>query len=156
MIQHIDPRHPRQADPELEAQARGPGPADAPECGAQEGDARESAFAHLCEIGESMRRLLILRADRRRLRIRKWILAGITFALVLVALIPLVIGGVDRLVTGMAQGFALLFGGRSWLGDIATGVFILGALALFVLATRSWLARKSLWKKEAHLGTPGQ
>jgi uncharacterized membrane protein len=158
MIQHIDPAAERRTG----SGARAPGTgADAARAhpapaGDEKVDPLESAFANLCAIGENMRRLLVLRAERRRLRIRKWILAGITLALVLIALIPLVIAGVNRLVTGMAEGFASLFGGRSWLGDLTTGVVILGGLALFVLAIRSWLARKGLWKKEADLGIDAQ
>lgn len=152
MIQHIDPQPSRRTSPGTTA----PGPgAEASrvgqEPGSDEGDPIEGALANLWAIGENMRRLMILRAERRRLRVRRWILLGITVALVAIAVVPLVIAGVMRFVTGMAQGFGLLWSGRPWLGDLTTGVVILGGVALLVAATSSWLSRKGLWKKEAEL-----
>lgn len=153
MIQHVDPPPPRRTNPVTTASGADAGPArPGREPEADEGDPIEGALANLGAIAADVRRLLILRAEHRRLRVRRWILLGISIALVAIALVPLVIAGVMRLVTGMAQGFSLLWSGRPWLGDLTTGVVILGGVALLLVATSSWLSRKGLWKKEAELG----
>ncbi len=154
MIQRIDPRSAQRSDSDAGIPRANADPERVSEdkSGTEKDDPLESAIVHLCAIGENMRRLMALRAERRRLRVRKLIVTGIWLTLVLIALIPLVITGVIRFVGGMAQGLALLFDGRTWLGDLTTGLVILGGLALAVLAIRSWLPSRGLQKKEGGLG----
>jgi hypothetical protein len=112
----------------------------------------ESMLERVCVIGENMRVLLLLRAERRRLRVRTWIVHTITGALVALALVPLVIAAVMRLVTGMAQGFTLMWDGRSWLGDVTTGVVILACVGLLAFAATRSLSRTNHERREARLG----
>jgi hypothetical protein len=52
----------------------------------------------------------------------------------------------------MAQGFTVMWGEREWLGNLTTGVVILGGTALIVLAFSSHLSRKGLSRKVASHG----
>lgn len=138
-----------------------------PDCGAtsREGeevldascdDARAEPFAsavgHLLDLVSHVRTLLRVRAERRRLRVRRWILLGAVGVLGLVALVPLIVAGVSLLAIGVAQGFAVLCAGEVWLGNLLGGLTILGAVALLVWAIWSHVSRESYRKKVAQYG----
>jgi hypothetical protein len=110
------------------------------------------AVAHVLEIGLHLRTLLMIRAERRRMRIRGWIMGGIVVLIVAIALVPLILSGVSLLTLGIAQAFAALCGEHVWLGNLLSGFAILGGVAL--LARVAWYqwSRKSLLRKVAEYG----
>jgi hypothetical protein len=111
-----------------------------------------SAMRHCGEIFTGMQTLLALRAERRRLAVRRWVMAGAVVVLALLALVPLILGGVSSLVAGMNQGFTVLWGDRTWLGDLTTGIVILGGVALLAWAGAARLARNELARMVAKYG----
>lgn len=127
---------------------------EAAEGGAEAGPAAAlaSAIGHIGEVAAGMQTLLVLRAERRQLAMRRYFVAGVVVVLVGVALLPLIAAGVSLLVAGMAQGFAVLWGNVVWLGNITTGVVILGGVALLVWAGAAHVSRKALARKVAEYG----
>lgn len=111
-----------------------------------------SAIGHIGEIVASLHTLLALRAERRRLAVRRYVLFGIAVVLVAVALVPLIIAGVNLLVTGMAQGFTVFWDGRVWLGNLSAGAVILGGLVALGMAASFHVSRKQMAKKVAQYG----
>ena len=131
--------------------ARDPGD----EAGCEQAEVRgplANAVAHILEIGLHLRTLLMIRAERRRLRIRRWIMGAIVALLVAIAIVPLVLAGVSLLTLGVAQGFAALCGEYVWLGNLLSGFVILGGVAL--LASAAWYqwSRRNLLRRVAEYG----
>lgn len=54
------------------------------------------------------------------------------------------LSGVQLFVRGLAAGLTRAFGGRVWLGELVSGVILLGATLLLFLALRAWSERRVL------------
>ena len=63
-----------------------------------------------------------------------------------VGVVTIVIAGSLRVVAGLSEGFARLFGQGGWLGDLAAGIVLLGGLAATVAFAISRQERKELEK----------
>jgi len=111
-------------------------------------EALGSGWKHALELGDYVRSMIGVRTDRAQLAFRrKATQAGIT-AVAALGLGTLVIAASVRLVHGLADGLALLFGGRAWLGEIATAVLVLGGLAG---GTALYLSRWEKKELEKHI-----
>ena len=139
------------AKEQREPLARDPG-AEAESQQAEVAGPLANAVAHVLEIGLHLRTLLMIRAERRRLRIRRWLMAAIVALLVGIALVPLILDGVSLLTLGVAQGFAALCGEHVWLGNLLSGFAILGGVALLAWAAWSQWSRRILQGKVAEYG----
>lgn len=88
-----------------------------------------SGWSHALELGDYVRSLLAVRKDRALLEVRRKTTKVGIFAFAAVGAGTIVIAASVRLVAGMSDGLAVLFGGRGWLGDLATAAVLLGGLA---------------------------
>ncbi len=88
----------------------------------------EAGKRHLVELRDYARLLQGVKADRAALELRRKMTRLGLIALGAVVVIALLIGSAMRLISGLARGFALLFEGRVWLGDLVTGVGIIAAV----------------------------
>lgn len=111
-----------------------------------------SALGHFGEISEQVQTLFALRVERRKLLVRRWAHRAVIVAIIATALVPLILAGVSLFVLGLVQGMNALFDGRAWLGNLVTGVLILGGLALLGWVYSSRVARKGLAQKVAKYG----
>jgi hypothetical protein len=111
-----------------------------------------SALGHFGEISRHVQTLFALRVERQKLVVRRWAHRVVIVAIVATALVPLILAGVSLFVLGLVQGMIELFDGRAWLGNLVTGVLILGALALFGWMYSARVARHGLAKKVAKYG----
>ena len=91
--------------------------------------ALSSGWDHALELGDYVKSMIGVRRDRAMLEVRRkttkigmGVIAGLGLA-------TIVIAASLRLVVGLSEGFAELFGGRPWLGDLAAAVLLLGGLA---------------------------
>ena len=111
-----------------------------------------SALGHFGEILRQVQTLIALRIERRKLLFRRLMYRVVIVAIIATALVPLILAGVSLFVLGLVQGMTQLFDGRAWLGNLVTGVLILGALALSGWIVSSRVARHGLAKKVAKYG----
>lgn len=111
-----------------------------------------SALGHFGEISRQVQTLFALRVERQKLLVRRWTHRVVIVAIVATALVPLILAGVSLFVLGLVQGMIELFDGRAWLGNLVTGVLILGVLALLGWAYSARVARRGLAKKVAKYG----
>ncbi|MFN9786185.1 MAG: hypothetical protein ACK57N_06360 [Planctomycetia bacterium] len=118
------------ADGRGSAQARGNEEAQA---------ALSRLLADLGEAGTHMRTLLLVRAERRKLLLRRLARRAIMGVVALLALGPLLLAGVAYAVVGWSQLLHELSGGRDWLANLATGTSILALVA----ACAWWLRRRA-------------
>ena len=94
-----------------------------------------SLLTLLDELREYASYYLEVQADRARLTLRKLVLGVVVAAAGVTVLLSLVATTTTLLLTGIAGGLAEAFGGRAWLGNLATGggVLLLGALGLWTV-----------------------
>jgi hypothetical protein len=86
------------------------------------------AFARLRETRDYAAHYLSARVDALKLSARKVIVLAILGLLGAIAGAALIITSVVLLCVGIAQGLAVLFGGRAWLGNLVAALLLLGAL----------------------------
>lgn len=93
------------------------------------GEALASGWGHALGLGDYVRSLIGVRTDRAQLDLRRKV-TKTGFAVVAgLGVGTVVIAASLRLVYGLSDGFAVLFGGRAWLGDLSAAVLLLGGLA---------------------------
>ena len=93
------------------------------------GEALASGWGHALALGDYVKSLVGVRTDRAQIQLRRKVTqAG--FAVVAgLGVGTIVIAASLRLVYGLSDGLAVLFGGRPWLGDLSAAVLLLGGLA---------------------------
>lgn len=92
-------------------------------------EALASAWGHALETGDYVRSLIGVRRDRAMLEVRRKTTKVGIVALAALGGGTIVIAASLRLVYGLSDGLAALFGGRGWAGDLGAAVLLLGALA---------------------------
>jgi hypothetical protein len=107
-----------------------------------------SGWRHALEFGDYVRTLITTRADRAAAAARKKFTKIGVVAIAAIGAIVIVISASLRFVSGVANGLAVLFEGRAWLGDLAAGLLILGGLAA---ATAIYLSTREKKELEEHL-----
>lgn len=107
-------------------------------------EAASSGWRHALELGDYVRDLVGVRADRAATDFRRKITKVGVIAIAGVGAGVVVISASLRFVAGVADGLAILFGGRGWLGDLAAGVVLLGGLAAGIALFLSARERKEL------------
>ena len=122
---------------------RSNGPTDG-DAGPTIAEAAASGWRHALELGDYARDLIGVRADRAATDFRRKITRIGVIAIAGVGVGVVVISASLRFVAGVADGLAILFGGRGWLGDLAAGVVLLGGLAAGVALFLSARERKEL------------
>lgn len=116
----------------------GAGSDRAPEPPRANGEADPGAW--LDELIRSVSDLISIQKERLAQGARNWLLRiGVCAALAIVGALWLG-SAVLATLRGMRGGFAELFGGRAWAGDLAAGVL---ALALVAVAARVYVARST-------------
>ena len=109
-------------------------------------------LSDLGEAGTHMRTLLLVRAERRKLLLRRLAQRAIMGVVALLALGPLLLAGVAYAVVGWSQLLHELSGGRNWLANLATGLSILALVAASAWWLRRRARRKSLESFEEAMG----
>jgi hypothetical protein len=99
-------------------------------------------------LGDYARTLIQTRADRAALEMRRKATRIVVLSIVAVGAATIVVAGSLRIVSGLSDGIARLFGKGAWLGDLVAGVVLLGGLAAAVAIAVSRRERKEL---EQHL-----
>jgi hypothetical protein len=93
------------------------------------GEALTSGWGHALGLGDYVKSLIGVRTDRAQLNLRRKV-TKTGFAIVAgLGGGTIVIAASLRLVYGLSDGFAVLFGGRPWLGDLSAAILLLGGLA---------------------------
>lgn len=106
-------------------------------------------LAGFAAVAGSVRTLLELRAERRKLAVRRFAERA-ALALLLAALAgPLALAGVAWFVVGVSQALHVVFEGRPWLANMATGALILAFLCGTWLVARARLRRAWLREQRA-------
>ncbi len=163
-----DPRIP-DPGPQREASANGPasssGPAPgrrerrrraqraAPDCGPTLSQSAAGAWKQLLALGDYFQSLIGVQADRAATEVRRRATHLAIAAVVAVPLATILIASALRVVNGLAGGFARLFAGRAWLGDLLAGLVLLGALAgagALLVARRERKELQKLQEKYEH------
>jgi hypothetical protein len=89
-----------------------------------------------------------VRADRATLRIRRRIAKWALLAAGALVAATLLVQATAHAVDGIGQGLTLAFGGRSWLGELTTGVLLLAAMGA---ATAIVLSRRKSKELAEHI-----
>jgi hypothetical protein len=97
-------------------------------------------------FGDYARTLIQTRADRAALEMRRKATKIGVLSIVAVGAATIVIAASLRVVAGLSDGLARLFGKGAWLGDLVAGVLLLGGLAAGVAIAISRRERKELEK----------
>jgi len=95
-----------------------PAPAETPEL-------LTALAEHLRELQEYAAYYLSAQADRLRLQVRNLVIALVLATLALTVAASLAATAAVLLLVGIGQGLGQLFGGREWLGFLATGLGLL-------------------------------
>ncbi|MEY2746952.1 MAG: hypothetical protein RL112_1994 [Planctomycetota bacterium] len=106
----------------------------------------------LGEAGTHMRTLLQVRAERRKLLLRRLAQRAIMGVVALLALGPLLLAGVAYAVVGWSQLLHELSGGRDWLANLATGLSILALVVGCAWWLRLRARRRALESFEEAMG----
>jgi preprotein translocase subunit SecG len=116
--------------------------------------------SYVTELKDQAVLLVAAKVDGLKASLRRVVVFAAAGVLGLVLLAVTVAAGAVYLFRGMAQGLSQLFGDRPWLGNLATGLVLLGSLALvFVLALKMWnraSARATLRKYEQRSARTGR
>jgi hypothetical protein len=91
-------------------------------------DLVENVWLHVQELGDHMRVLVGVRADRAALELWRKALRLSLASVGAVAIATLLIAAALRFVDGLAGGLTALYAGRAWLGDLTAGVLLIGLL----------------------------
>jgi hypothetical protein len=93
---------------------------------------------NLRELADYVSYYLSVQADQFRLRIRRAVLAVLLSVMAAIGGVALIVTAVVILLHGIGEGLGWLFGGRMWLGNLVTGLGMLGltVLALVVITRR--------------------
>lgn len=109
-------------------------------------------LADFAVVAGSVRKLLELRAERRKLAMRRFAERAALVALVAAVAGPLALAGVAWFVVGVSQALHVVFEGRPWLANMATGASILAFLCAAWLWSRARLRRA--WMGRQHGRAP--
>ncbi len=103
----------------------------------------EETVARLRDLGAEWLRLLDLRVEQARLRLRGIVFAACIALWLVVALVLATALALARVIAGLA---GLLAGalGSAWAGDLAAGSIVLGGIVLLGLAVHLWIRRAGL------------
>ena len=93
------------------------------------GDALREANRQVGEIAEYVSYYLSAKWDGVKLSLKNVGIFAVLGVVGLIAGAALVITAVVQVCSGIAQGLAVLFGGRLWLGNLVTGILLLGLVA---------------------------
>jgi membrane protein implicated in regulation of membrane protease activity len=95
------------------------------------------------ELKEYVSYLIAAKIDAYKLMMLNAAVYGALGVIGLLAGAALVVTAVALTCIGVAEGLAALFGGRPWLGNLVTGVLLLGAVATAALVGLKFLSRQS-------------
>lgn len=90
--------------------------------------ALRAAGSEILEIGDHVKRLLEIKADRARINLQGRMQRLLVGGLLAVTGLTVCIAASLYLVAGLTGALAVLFGGRGWAGDLAGGAILLGAI----------------------------
>lgn len=79
-------------------------------------------------VSASVRALWAVRKDKAQLAVRRRVQTGVLIAAAAIAGLTATIQGVLLFSRGLSGGLRELFDGRAWLGELAAGLLLLGAL----------------------------
>lgn len=105
--------------------------------------------AHLRAIGGHVERIAQVRRDRLAHRLRTMVAYGAIGLLSGLVIVCLGVVGVVFLARGLSASLTVLFEGRVWLGDLVTGVLILGGLSAMAIVGLRLHERRALRRKKA-------
>lgn len=117
-------------------------PAESPEPDASTEEAFTSLRSRLQELADYFAYYLASRIDALKLAVKRRIIFGVMVAVVALALAGAIVTAVVLLCEGICDGLSVILGHR-WAGELATGVLLLGALALVGYLILSRLIRQS-------------
>jgi hypothetical protein len=103
-------------------------------------EAAHAGIAHASEAGAYFTHLLAVQRDRAALGVRRKITQAVLGVAGACAALTLLIASTLLVVRGVVQGLTVLFGDRTWLGNLAAGLFFLlaiGGAAWFFEARRN-------------------
>lgn len=106
-------------------------------------------LADFAAVAGSVRTLLELRAERRKLALRRFVERAALAALVAAIAGPLALAGVAWFVVGVSQALHVVFEGRPWLANMATGALILLSISVAWLWSRARLRRAWMGEQRA-------
>ena len=113
-----------------------------------------SGWGHALELGDYVRSLIGVRRDRAMLEVRRKTTKVGVAVIGGLGVGTIVIAASLRLVVGLSEGLAALFGGRAWLGDLSAAVLLLGGLvgagALYFSRWEKKELEKHIEKYERH------
>jgi hypothetical protein len=108
-------------------------PRDSPSEAPNSSESPEQAFAslhqRLDEFGDYLAYYLITRLDALKFAVKRRLLTGALGLIAVLAAAGTIITAVCLLCEGISDGLSVLFGHR-WLGEIVTGVLLLGGVAI--------------------------
>jgi hypothetical protein len=117
-------------------------PAECPEPAAPTDEAFASMRSRLEEVADYFAYYLDSRIDALKLAVKRRIILGVMVAVAALAGTGAIVTAVVLLCEGICDGLSVLLG-RRWAGELATGVLLLGALALVGYLILSRLIRQS-------------
>ncbi|MGD0139743.1 MAG: hypothetical protein ABSD28_12770 [Tepidisphaeraceae bacterium] len=124
------------------AESHSESPAECPEPAAPTDEAFASLRNRLEELADYFAYYLSSRIDALKLAVKRRIILGVMVAVAVLAGAGAIVMAVVLLCEGICDGLSVILGHR-WAGELATGVLLLGALALVAYLMLSRLIRQS-------------
>lgn len=114
-----------------------------------------AVFRHASEAKDYFATLLKVRGDQAAAAFRRRATNIALGAIAGIAIITFAIASIVVFVRGVTGGFAALFDGRAWLGDLVGGIVLIGALAaaiggFLVISARTRFARLERKYQQIH------
>lgn len=112
-------------------------------------DLMSALVGHMRAIGGHVERIAQVRRDRIEHRLRMMIAYGAIGLLAGLVIVCLSVAGVVFLARGLSASLTVLFEGRIWLGELLTGVLLLGGLGVTAVVGLRLHERRELRRKKA-------
>lgn len=110
----------------------------------------------LANVHHDLSRYVALQRDHLKSQVRRGVLIGVAGCVGLVVLLAAMFDAVLLTLQGIAGGLADLFGGRVWVGNLTTGLLLLGGFAAILIAAAHYSTRRSLRRMEVEYGRDGE